>query len=170
MPSKWQFRMKMTLYASVLLAALLLDEAVFSALALWFRPCVMPVAVACIGLWEGTEKGSIFGLAGGCLWAWSGPLSILGAWHIVALTLVGFGCGLLAQRFLLQSWKTIFSVSVPAVILTEGRYVLARISSGTLPGMVLITDFVPECLLSAAFCLIFYPVTQHISRIGGFHG
>lgn len=63
MPSKWQFRMKMTLYAAVLLAALLLDEAVFSALALWFRPCVMPVAVACIGLWEGTEKGSIFGLA-----------------------------------------------------------------------------------------------------------
>lgn len=170
MSSKMQFRMKMALYALVLLGALLLDEAVFSALNLRYRPCVMPIAVTCIGLWEGVEKGAIFGLAGGCLWAWSGPLSILGAWHIVALTLSGMAAGLLSQRFLLQSWKTIFSVSIPVLFLAEGVYVIALSASGTLPGMAILTEFAPECLLSMAFCLIFYPVTQYISRIGGFHG
>ena len=101
MSSKMRFRMKMALYVVALFAAMLLDEAVFGAMNLRYRPCVMPIAVACIGLWEGIEKGSIFGLVGGCLWAWSGPLSLMGAWHIVALTLVGFASALLAQRFLL---------------------------------------------------------------------
>ena len=105
MSSKMRFRMKMALYVVVLFAAMLLDEAVFGAMNLRYRPCVMPIAVACIGLWEGIEKGSIFGLVGGCLWAWSGPLSLMGAWHIVALTLVGFASGLLAQRFLLKAGR-----------------------------------------------------------------
>ena len=170
MSSKMRFRMKMALYAVVLFAALLLDEAVFSAMNLRYRPCVMPIAAACIGLWEGVEKGSIFGLVGGCLWAWSGPLGLMGAWHIVALTLVGFASGLLAQRFLLQSWKTIFSISIPALLLTEGVYLVALIAQGILPASVLITDLAPECLLSAAVCVVFYPITQYISRIGGFHG
>ena len=159
MSSKMRFRMKMALYVVVLFAAMLLDEAVFGAMNLRYRPCVMPIAVACIGLWEG-----------GCLWAWSGPLSLMGAWHIVALTLVGFASGLLAQRFLLQSWKTIFSISIPALLLTEGVYVVALTARGVLPGSVIITDLVPECLLSAVFCVVFYPITQYISRIGGFHG
>ena len=70
MSSKMRFRMKMALYVVVLFAAMLLDEAVFGAMNLRYRPCVMPIAVACIGLWEGVEKGSIFGLVCGCLWAW----------------------------------------------------------------------------------------------------
>ena len=154
MSSKMRFRMKMALYVVVLFAAMLLDEAVFGAMNLRYRPCVMPIAVACIGLWEGIEKGSIFGLVGGCLWAWSGPLSLMGAWHIVALTLVGFASGLLAQRFLLQSWKTIFSISIPALLLTEGVYVVALTARGVLPGSVIITDLVPavcrilRCFLS----------------------
>ena len=94
----------------------------------------------------------------------------MGAWHIVALTLVGFASGLLAQRFLLQSWKTIFSISIPALLLAEGVYVVALTARGVLPGSVIITDLVPECLLSAVFCVVFYPITQYISRIGGFHG
>ncbi len=170
MSSKMRFRMKMALYVVVLFSAMLLDEAVFSAMNLRYRPCVTPIAAICIGLWEGAEKGCIFGLVGGCLWAWSGPLSLMGAWHIVAVTLVGFLAGLLAQRFLLQGWKTILCMSIPALLLTEGVYVVALISRGTLPASVLITDLVPECLLSAVFCVVFYPVTHYISRIGGFHG
>ena len=52
----------------------------------------------------------------------------------------------------------------------EGVYVVALTARGVLPGSVIITDLVPECLLSAVFCVVFYPITQYISRIGGFHG
>lgn len=170
MSSKMQFRIKQLLFGVVLLLALLLDTAAFTALDLHYRPYVMPIAVACIGLWQGTEKGCVFGLIGGCLGAWSTALSLYGAWQIITLPLVGLAAGILAERFLLQSLKTIFSVSAPALFLTEGLYVIFLSFSGTLPPGAFMTDFLPECLISLVFCLIFYPITQYISRIGGFHG
>lgn len=170
MSEKIQFRAKMALYGMVLLLALLLDNAAFSALNLRYRPCVMPIAVACIGLWQGAEKGSIFGLIGGCLWAWSSALGMYGVWRIVTLPIVGLAAGILAERFLLQSWKTIFYISVPSLFLTEGMYVIFLSISGDLPPGAVFTQFVPECILSLIFCGLFYPMTQYISRIGGFHG
>lgn len=170
MSSKIQFRVKMILYFVVLLLALLLDNAAFSTLHLRYRPCVMPIAVACIGLWQGAEKGSIFGLIGGCLWAWSSALSMYGVWRIVTLPLVGLAAGILSERFLLQSLKTIFSVSAPALFLTEGMYVIFLSISEKLPPEALITEFLPGCLISLVFCFVFYPITRYISRIGGFHG
>jgi hypothetical protein len=170
MSSKTQFRLKMTLYTVVLLVALLLDGAVFGALDLRYVPCVMPVAVACIGLWEGAEKGCIFGLVGGCLWAFSDALSMYGAWRIVTLTATGLISGFLAERFLLQGWKTAVSFSVPAIFLTDGLYVIFLTATDRLPGNALMTEFLPACLISLLFCVVFYPATQYISRIGGFHG
>jgi hypothetical protein len=170
MSSKTQFRLKMALYTAVLLGALLLDGAVFGALDLRYIPCVMPVAVACIGLWEGAEKGSIFGLVGGCLWAFSDALSMYGAWRIVTLTVIGLVSGILSQRFLLQGWKTALSFSVPAVFLTDGLYVIFLSWVGRMPGSAFMTEFLPACLISLVFCAVFYPITRYISRIGGFHG
>lgn len=170
MSTKMTFRVKMALYAVVLLTAMLLDGAVFGALNLRYSPSVMPIAVACIGLWEGIEKGAIFGLAGGCLWAWSTALSMYGAWRILVLTLVGLAAGLLAERFLLQGWKTALSISVPALVATDGLYAIFLSLSGTLPAGAFFNEFLPRCLISLIFCGVFYPVTRYISRIGGFHG
>lgn len=170
MSSKTQFRMKMALYTLVLLVAMLLDGAVFGALQLRYCPSVMPIAVVCIGLWEGVERGSIFGLVGGCLWAWSTRLTMYGAWCIVVLTLVGMIAGLLAERFLLQGWKTALSISIPALFFTDGVYTIFMSVSGTMPAGAFFNEFLPKCLLSLVFVVIFFPVTQYISRIGGFHG
>lgn len=170
MSSKTQFRIKMALYGAVLLAAMLLDGAAFGALALRYPPCVMPVAVACVALWEGTERGTILGLIGGCLWAWSSRLTMYGAWCIVVLTLIGLVAGLLAERFLLQGWKTALSVSLPALFLTDGVYSIFLSINGTLPAGAFFNEFLPRCLISLAFCGVFFPVTRYISRIGGFNG
>lgn len=170
MSSKTQFRIKMALYAAVLILAELLQTAVFGELSLGLVPCVMPVAVACIGIFEGSERGCIFGFAGGCLWAWATALSIYGAWCIVSLPAIGFLAGLITERFLLRGPKTALSISAGALVLTDGVYVLAQILSGKIPAGALVTIFVPECLLSLALCLLIYPLTAQISRIGGFHG
>ena len=170
MSGKTQIRIKMALYAFVLLAALLMDSAAFSALHPRYTPCVMPIAVACIGLWEGADRGIIFGLIGGCVWAWSNELSMYGAWRILVLTVTGFSAGILSQRFLLQSWKTIFSISAAALVLCDGLYTVFLSLSGTLATGAFFNEFLPRCLISLIFCLLFYPVTQYISRIGGFHG
>lgn len=170
MSGKNQIRIKMVLYGLVLLAALLMDGAAFGALNPRYTPCVMPIAVACIGLWEGAERGIIFGLIGGCLVAWSTELSMFGAWKILVLTVVGFAAGVLSERFLLQSWKTVLSISAVALLLTEGLYTIFLSMSGTLAAGAFFNEFLPKGLISLVFCLLFYPVTEYISRIGGFHG
>lgn len=170
MSSKNQIRIKMALYGVVLLAALLLDSAAFGALHPRYTPCVTPIAVACIGLWEGTERGIVFGIIGGCVLAWSTELSMYGAWRILVMTVVGFAAGVLSERFLLQSWKTILSISAAALLLCDGLYTIFLSVSGTLAAGAFFNEFLPKCLISLVFCVIFYPVTQYISRIGGFHG
>ncbi len=170
MTSKTQNRIKMLLYGVVLLLALLMDSAAFGALHPRYTPCVIPIAVACIGLWEGTERGIIFGLIGGCLVAWSGSLSMYGAWQILVLTLVGLVAGILSEQYLLQSLKTILSVSAGALFFSEGLYTIFLSVSGSLPAGAFFNYFLPCGLLSLIFVALFYPVTAYISRIGGFHG
>lgn len=170
MTSKGQARLKMVLYGVMLLLAMLLEGPIFGTMHTRFIPHVMPIVVVSIALWEGAEKGCIFGLVGGMLQAWSTQLSMYGAWCIVILTIIGAVAGIVTERFLLHGWKTIFSLSAPAVFLTSGLCVIAMSRSGSLPGVAFFTIFIPEWILSMVFCPVIYPVTAYISRIGGFHG
>lgn len=170
MSSKTQFRMKMALYGAILILAELLQTAVFGELQLGFVPCVMPIAVACISLFEGAQRGCIFGLLGGCLWAWSTALSMYGAWCIVILTVIGTLAGLITERFLLRGVKTALCISAVSLLLTDGLYVIAGAAASRIPTGALVSVFLPESLVSLLLGLLFYAVTAQISRIGGFHG
>ena len=170
MSSKTQFRIRMALYAVILIVAELLQTSVFGTMSLGLVPSVMPVAVACISVCEGSERGSIFGLAGGCLWAWSTRLTFYGAWCILLLTATGILGGLITERYLLQGIKTALSISAGALFLTDGLYTIYGIFSGSIPPYVFFTVFIPEALIALVLCLVIYPISTHISRIGGFHG
>lgn len=170
MSSKNRIRIRMALYVLVLVLAELIQTAVFGSLHLGIVPCVMPVAVACISVFEGAEKGSIFGLVGGCIWAWSRELSYYGAWCIVALTLVGILAGIVTERFLLQGIKTALTISAVALVITEGFFTISNIASGQIPFSSLFSTFVPASVIALLFCFAFYPLAAQISRIGGTHG
>ena len=170
MSTKTLFRLKMALYGAVLLLAELLQTAVFGGLSLGLVPCMMPLAVVCIALFEGGEKGCIFGFAGGCLWAWGTALSMYGAFCIVILTVVGTLTGLITERYLLRGLPTALCTGAAALVFTDGLYVLEEILSGRIPARVLLTLWLPECLLSLVLGLLFYAITAQISRIGGSHG
>lgn len=170
MSSKAQFRIKMALYALVLILAELIQTAVFGELELGFAPSIMPVAVSCIALFEGAERGGIFGLAGGCLWAWSTALSMYGAWVIVILTAVGVLAGFITERFLLRGVQTALCISAGALVLTDGLRVLAAIFAGRMPGRALYMLFLPQNVVALLFCFLFYGIVSQISRIGGLHG
>lgn len=170
MSTKTLFRLKMALYGAVLLLAELLQTAVFGGLPLGLVPCVMPLAVVCIALFEGGEKGCIFGLAGGCLWAWGTSLSRYGAICIVLLCVIGTATGLITERYLLRGLPTALCAGAVALFLTDGLFVIEEVISGHIPGKAFFTLFIPECLLSLALGLLFYAITAQISRIGGSHG
>lgn len=170
MSSKTLFRVKMALYVLVLILAELLQTSVFGSLKLGLVPSVMPVAVVCISIVEGSQRGCIFGLVGGCLWAWSTELSYYGAWCIVCLTVIGTLAGMVTERFLLRGIKTALCISAPALLLTEGLYLVTSVISGRVPFYAFFTIFLPEAVIALLLCLLFYPLTAYISRIGGFHG
>ena len=163
-------RIRKFLYALLLLASILIQEAAFGALNLKYVPCIVPIAVVSVALFEGMETGGIFGLCTGCLWAWSGALSYYGAWTIVSLTVSAIAAGYMEERFLLNGWKTVLSVSAPALVLTDGLRVLVMSINGTLPASAFIMSFLPCALFSLVFCVIFYPLARVISKIGGFNG
>ena len=170
MSAKNQRRLKMVLYGLLLILAELIQTSVFGSLRLGIIPCVMPVAVSCISVREGAENGGLFGLLGGCLWAWSTQLTYYGAWCIVALSAVGVLAGLVMERFLLQGLKTALTITAGAVLLTEGLYTIASLFSGVAPLYSVFTIFLPGAVISMILCLGFYPLTVLISRIGGSHG
>lgn len=170
MSQKAHNRIKYFLYAMTILLAYLLEDAAFSPLNILWTPLIMPIAVTVIGLCEDQEKGGIYGLAAGMLWAVSTDFNMYGAWRILALSIIGVAAGMLSQRFLLKGLKTAILLSIPALALSDGMYVIFRSIGGTLPGLSFFTLFLPQCLISLVFCLLFYPMAGYISRIGGFHG
>lgn len=170
MSTKNRRRLKLTLYVVALILAELIQTSVFGSLRLGFVPCVMPVAVACISMLEGAETGGIYGLIGGCLWAWSTQLSYYGAWCILVMTAVGVLTGLITERFLLRGVQTALALSAGAVVITDGLYTLTVIIPGHAPASALVSVFLPGLVTSLLLCLIFYPLTAHISRIGGSYG
>lgn len=170
MSQKAQSRIKYTLYGAIILLAYLLEDAAFSPLNILWTPLIMPIAVTAIGLCEDQEMGGIYGLAAGLLWAISTDFNMYGAWRILALTIAGTAGGMLSQRYLLKGLKTLILLSIPALILSDGVYVIFRSFGGSLPPAAFFTLFLPQCLISLVFCLILYPMTGYVSRIGGFHG
>lgn len=170
MSQKAHSRIKYTLYAAMILLSYLLEDAAFSPLNILWTPLIMPIAVTAIGLCEDQEKGGIFGLAAGLLWAISTDFNMYGAWRILALTITGVAAGMLSQRCLLKGIKTLILLSVPALALSDGVYVIFRSIGGSLPALSFFTLFLPQCLISLLFCLLIYPMTGYVSRIGGFHG
>lgn len=93
-----------------------------------------------------------------------------GAWQILVLTLAGLVAGILSEQYLLQSLKTILSVSAGALFCSEGLYTIFLSVSGGLSAGAFFNYFLPSGLISMIFVALFYPVTAYISRIGGFHG
>jgi len=170
MSSKNLSRIKKVLMALLLVLAELLQSAVFGGLQLGMVPAVMPVAVACIAMYEGPENGAIYGLIGGCLWAWSSELSYYGAWCILVLTGIGFAAGLVTERYLLRGIKTLLTFSAGAVVLTDGLHTLAGIFSGRVPPTALFSVFLPGALISLILSLGFLALASYISKIGGTHG
>ena len=119
MSNKMFARLKMACYVLILILAELIQTSVFGSLRLGIVPCVMPVAVSCISVREGAENGGIFGLAGGCLWAWSTQLSYYGVWCILFLTAMGVFAGLVTERFLLPGLQTALAVTAGVLLMTE---------------------------------------------------
>lgn len=165
-----QNRVKILLYSMTILLAYLLEDAAFPPLNTLYNPLILPVAITAIGIAAGHGTGTVFGLAAGLLWALGTDFNMYGAWRIIAFTLTGLFAGLMTGAYFLNNLKTCLLLSIPALFLSDGLFVIFRSFAGSLPPSAFFTLFLPQAAISLIFCLIFYPLASYISRIGGFHG
>ena len=105
---------KVILYAVILIISYLLQAMAFVRTGLFgIRPLVLPTAVVSVAVFEGSEKGSLFGLFAGMLCDLSMAQPMIE--FTLILTLVGAGVGLLADKLLSRGFPTYVICSVAAL-------------------------------------------------------
>ena len=86
-------------YLALAAVCYLLQACVFSRMPiLGAGPLILPVAVACVALWEGADRGALFGLLAGVLCdAAMGRPAVM---YTLLLTALGVGVGALSEKLL----------------------------------------------------------------------
>ena len=108
--------LRLVLYAVLSLLLYLLQAAVFTRIRIFgVKPLILPVAVVCIALFEGSFTGGIFGLICGVLCDFTMSDSLV--LFTVSLTLIGFCVGILSELVLARGFPSCILCSAAVLII-----------------------------------------------------
>lgn len=161
---------RVLLYIFCLVAALWLQFAVFSRIALpgtavGVKPFFVPVMVVAIGLWEGGVWGGVFGLAVGIYC--DGNLSGSTVTFLILFTALGFFAGVLADYVINRRFVAYLLLTLMALLLTALFQILPLwIFRGASPA-----DLIPvgifQTLWSWPFAVPAYFAVRAVARSDG---
>ncbi len=162
--------LKWTLYTALFLLSILLQTAIPAGRGVLGLPvfCV-PVAVSCIAMHEGAEKGGLFALLGATVWCLSG--ASYGSAQIITLTVAGVLSGGLCQVLLTRRFLPAMLLSAGALVLNEGVAFLLRLYLGGAAQAQLVTVLLPALgfsMLCAPLTYLFTWLIAKLGRNGGF--
>lgn len=157
--------LKWTLYTALFLVSILLQTAVPAGRGVFCLPlfCV-PVAVSCIAMHEGAEKGGLFALLGATVWCLSG--AAYGSAQIITLTVAGVVSGGLCQVLLTRRFWPAMLLSAGTLVLNEGVAFVLRLYLGSASHEQLITVLLPALGLSMLCAPLTYLFTRLIAKLG----
>lgn len=89
---------------------------------------LIPVALACIAMHVGGERGAIFGLVAGTFWCLTGAAG--GALHIVLLSLGGAVVGYACDRYLRRNFFSALLMSLGTLLVCQIVLSLAQVFLG----------------------------------------
>ena len=154
-----------SLLAVLLLTAWSVQSAPDGILTVWgISPVLLVSLIACIGMIYGEMIGGVFGLAAGLLMdVYTTPCV---GFHIVVLTAVGIGCGLIIRHLfmnnLLASFTLILGVCLVYFVL---YWLLFKVILGGGGGWVYLYRFsLSGTVYSAVFGGLFYPLLKWLHR------
>ena len=156
---------KWSLYAAVVVLALVVQDVVMSQLSLLGGTTDLPVAVILlIAVIEGTEVGSLFVLTASVLYYFSGTAP--GAYCIALMTVLGIAAVMFRQLFWHRSKGSILLCAAIALMGYElGLFIIGLVSELTLWRHF--GSFLLCGIYSCASLLLFYPLIYKIGLIGG---
>jgi len=157
--------LKWTLLAAACVLMLIIQDVIMSKIHISGATTDLAVCmILLIGLYEGTENGSLFALIASILYLFSG--SSPGPACIGLITCLTVGINLLRQTLWRRSFGSILLCTCMAVMLYEmGVFVWGLISGLTIlarAGVFALTG-----LISCITILPMYPLVQTLSKIGG---
>ena len=164
-PRQRQRLLKWSLYAALVLAALVLQDTMLGRIRFCGATTDLAVCVIMlIGVMEGAETGGVFALCASILYYFSG--SAPGPYVIAMITGIAIAAALFRQSYWSQGLSTAVlctgtaMVSYELLLLVIG--ILMDLTRWNRPGVFLLT-----AILSAALVIPMYPVAQAIGKIGG---
>lgn len=123
------------------------------------RPLLLIPAVICIGMFEREVAGLLFGLFAGLLWD---TLHLTHNYHAVALTILGFACGVLAHKLLRNNIMTVTLLNLICTTLYCGVHWLVH-SGPTYVG-VLYKTYLPTLVYTLLLGTALYYLVRFLSR------
>lgn len=161
----WRDRtgLKWVCHSALFLLLLLLERCVCNRVPLWGAvPRLAPLAVAAVGVWEGSFSGAVFGLGAGLLCALS-PGSE-GAALIWQYTAIGLACGTTVNKTLGRSLAGYLLCALASLLFLEGLQVLGRILFFNQEAEAVCRIAGAEGLYSLLFAPLIYPAVRGVSR------
>ena len=153
------------LYAALFLAVMLLQTVSFGRMRfLGVKLNLMPIVIACVGLWAGHEAGGLFGLLAGLVWSWTGAKD--GSLAIVSFTLIGIFSGWLCDAVFSRRLLSAVMIALAAVLLHELALFLLTHYLENAPLSMLV--WVPAtAILSLPAAPVLYLLAKAIGKAGG---
>lgn len=156
--------LKWGLYALLLIVISVVQDVLLSQVRIFGATTdLLPCAIFLISILEGGEAGSIFSLAGGLFYLFSGTAP--GSYAMAAITFLSVGACLFRQAFLRENF---FSAAVCTALATV-VYEALMFAFGLFFGLTLFSRLWGFCLtaiLSLLIVPILYPVLKAIHAIG----
>lgn len=152
------------LYALFFLIVLLLQDVLLGKFAIaGVRLLLIPMAVACVAVQTGAEKGGAFALAAGVIWALSGAAN--GGVSLVALTFCGLGCGYLCDAVFHRRLgaAVLLCLMTQIVTLLAVFFVRSYLEAAGLGSLRLMLR---QILLSLPLSPLFYWCCREIRKVG----
>ena len=151
-------------YALFALLSLLLQESLLSRLPVaGVTAVLLPVTVACAAMHLGTERGALFGLCAGALWALSGAAD--GGLLLLGSAVSGALCGWLCDAVFNRRLLTALLLTALSLVLTllPPLFVRLYLSGGGAAALLLTLR---QLALSLLLCLPVYPIGNRLGKAG----
>jgi len=157
---KWVFYGLLLVLLSVVQDVLLSQVRLFGA-----TTELVPCAIFLICILEGTHTGSVFALAAGLLYLFSGTAP--GPYSMVAITFYSVGACIFRQAYLQESFSSAYLCTAMAML----AYVLTNFLFGLFLGLTPLSrifGFLVTAVLTLLTVPVLYPVLKAIGAFGGY--
>lgn len=164
-PKQWLHILRWTLYALLLLLAMMLQTVVFGGRTIFgTHPDLVPLVIVCVCLREGAERGGTFALLASLFWYLAGAEQ--GSICIAVLTIVPVVGSLLCRAMLASRFVPCFVIALVTLFLEQTVMFALKYFFDGLAGIWFLRELLPCVAVSMLFQPPIYWLVGRIGKIG----